>query len=377
MARIAVNTRLLLADKLEGIGRFSFETLRRITVSHPEHSFFFLFDRPFSADFIFSDNITPLIIGPKARHPLLFVWWFEYALPPVLRSLKPDLFLSPDGFLSLKAKVRSLPVIHDINFHHHPRDLSYTVSRYYNYYFPRFAAKADRIATVSEFSKKDISATYHYPSDLIDVVYNGVSDGFKQASESEVFQTRKKYSNGKPFFLYLGSLQPRKNLVMLMKAYGIFRSRVESEVKLILAGSAYMWTSEMEKVLNAHPQKDDIVLTGRVEEKELHALLAAALALTYIPKYEGFGIPLIEAMASGTPIIASSVSSIPEVCDDAAILCNPNSAEEVAEAMMKISGDNMLRQHLVDKGLSRQQKFSWDNTASGLWRCIEKTMIPC
>jgi len=172
-------------------------------------------------------------------------------------------------------------------------------------------------------------------------------------------------------------LQPRKNLVMLMKAYGIFRSRVESDVKLILAGSAYMWTSEMEKVLNAHPQKDEIVLTGRIEEKELHALLAAALALTYIPKYEGFGIPLIEAMASGTPIIASSVSSIPEVCDDAAILCNPNSAEEVAEAMMKISGDNMLRQHLVDKGLSRQQKFSWDNTASGLWRCIEKTMIPC
>lgn len=377
MARIVVNTRLLLADKLEGIGRFSFETLRRITASHPEHQFFFLFDRPFSPDFIFSDNITPLIVGPRARHPLLFIWWFEQALPPVIRSLRPDLFLSPDGFLSLKASVKSLPVIHDINFFHYPRDLSFQVSRYYNHYFPRFAAKADFIATVSEYSKNDIAATYRIPADRIGVVYNGVSEGFAPVSDSSAQEIRNRFSGGKPYFLYVGSLQPRKNLSLLMQAFGIFKEKSGSDAKLLLAGSRYRWTSEMENTYSNHPNKNDILFTDRVEEADLHKLTAAALALTYIPKYEGFGIPLIEAMASGVPVIASSVSSIPEVCGDAALLCNPSSSDEVADAMKRIADDQMLRQTLIQRGLNRQKDFSWDKTAARLWLCMEKTMGLC
>lgn len=377
MARIAVNTRLLLEGKLEGIGRFSFETLRRITASHPEHNFFFLFDRPFSADFIFSDNVTPLIIGPQARHPLLFIWWFEQSLPPVLKSLKPDLFLSPDGFLSLRAKVKSLPVIHDINFHHFPKDLGPLVARYYNRYFPKFAAKADFIATVSEFSKSDISRSYQIPSDRIGVVYNGVSEGFMPVSDSVAREVRNKFSQGKPFFLYVGSLQPRKNLLVLMQAFELFRNQSRSEVKLLLVGSRYLWTAEMEAALKAHPYNSDIVLTGRVGESDLHALNASALALTYVPKYEGFGIPVIEAMASGTPVIASSVSSIPEVCGDAALLCNPSRPDEIASAMKRISSEPELRNQLVEKGLQQHKKFSWDDTSLRLWQCMEKTMGLC
>lgn len=377
MARIAVNTRLLLADKLEGIGRFSFETLKRITTSHPEHNFFFLFDRPFSPEFIFSENITPLIIGPRARHPLLFIWWFEQALPPVLHSLKPDLFLSPDGFLSLKARVKSLPVIHDINFLHYPDDLSFLVSRYYNYFFPRFAAKADFIATVSEFSQKDIISSYHIAPERLGVVYNGVSDGFKPLAENEAQETRNRFTDGKPFFLYVGSLQPRKNLAALMKAYAVFRKNHSSEIRLVIAGSKYLWTSEMEQTLRSHPWKQDIVFTGRVKETDLQALTASALALTYIPKYEGFGIPLIEAMACGTPVIASAVSSIPEVCGDAAILCNPSDVQQVADAMARIAFDDALRKGLIAKGLNRHTRFNWDNTSSRLWKCMEKTMATC
>ena len=134
--KIAVNTRLLLPNKLDGIGWFTYENLKIITQAHPEHEFIFLFDRKFSDELIFSDNITPEIIYPQSRHPLLWYWWFEHSVPNALRKHKADLFLSTDGYLSLNTDTPQVNVIHDINFKHHPKDLPFLVRHYYNFYFP-------------------------------------------------------------------------------------------------------------------------------------------------------------------------------------------------------------------------------------------------
>ena len=135
---IAVNTRLLLKDKLEGIGWFTYESLKRITKNHPEHNFLFLFDRPFSEEFIFSDNIIPIVVGPQARHPLLWYWWFEQSLPKIFHKHEPDLFLSPDGFLSLSyaapagtKQCKQLAVIHDLNFEYYPQDFPFLARKYF------------------------------------------------------------------------------------------------------------------------------------------------------------------------------------------------------------------------------------------------------
>ena len=149
--KIAVNTRLLIKNKLEGIGWFSYETLKRITRAHPEHQFYFLFDRPFDESFVFGSNVTPIVIRPQARHPILFYLWFEKSIPRALKKINPDLFMSTDGYLSLSTTTPSLPVIHDLNFEHYPEQLPFLVRKYYKHYFPRFARKAARIATVSEF----------------------------------------------------------------------------------------------------------------------------------------------------------------------------------------------------------------------------------
>ena len=192
--KILVNTRLLLKDKLEGIGWFSYETLKRITQQHPEHEFIFAFDRPFDQEFIFSDNITPIILKPQARHPVLFYLWFEHAITKALKTSNADIFLSPDGFLSLSAKTKSIGVIHDINFEHYPKDLPWIITKYYQHYFPKFAQKADRIATVSEFSKLDICEKYNINPEKIDVVFNGASEIFKPIDEKEKQEIKKKYS---------------------------------------------------------------------------------------------------------------------------------------------------------------------------------------
>ena len=210
---------LLLKDRLEGIGWFTYESLKRITVNNPKHSFIFIFDRPYDKEFIFSDNITPVVAGPPTRHPVLWFYWFEFVIPGILKKYKADLFLSPDGFLSLSTKIPSVGVIHDINFVHRPKDLPFLTRYYYNYFFPKFAQKAHKLATVSEYSKNDISDSYNIIPEKIDVVYNGCSTLYKPLDKKTINKTREKYSNGNEYFLFIGALNPRKNVSRLLKSF--------------------------------------------------------------------------------------------------------------------------------------------------------------
>ena len=169
---IVINTRFLVKDKLEGIGRFTFETIKRICQNHPEHTFYLCFDRLYDKEFIFSDNVKPLIIPFQARHPLLWRYWFHTQIPRVLNKLQPDVFVSTDGFTPLETNTPIVNVIHDLNFEHNPHHLPKGVRNYYLKYFPKYARISTRIATVSEFSKQDIAKTYGISNDKIDVVYN-------------------------------------------------------------------------------------------------------------------------------------------------------------------------------------------------------------
>src|SRR5450432_4302121 len=130
--RIAVNVRFLIKNKLEGIGWFTNETLKRITSQHPEHQFFFFFDRPYDSSFIFSENIKPMVLFPPARHPLLWYYWFEYAVPKALKKVKPDVFLSTDAYLSIHTQVKELLVVHDLAFLHFPGHINSLTSKYYH-----------------------------------------------------------------------------------------------------------------------------------------------------------------------------------------------------------------------------------------------------
>jgi glycosyltransferase involved in cell wall biosynthesis len=371
---IAVNARLLIKDKLEGIGWFTYESFKRITTQHPEHHFYFIFDRPFHPDYIFSDNITPIVLSPQARHPFLFWVWFDYSLPPLLRRLKPDLFVSPDGYLSTRSNIKSLAVIHDLNFEHYPEDLPYCVRKYYRHFFPLFASKASRIATVSQFSKEDIIHQYHIPSDKIDVVYDGSSEVYSPLNDHEIKEVRNKYTGGAPYFVFVGSLHPRKNLANLFYAFDDFKNQKPSDVKLAIVGEKKWWTKEIGKAFNSMDHSADVVFCGRQKLNELRNILAASLALTYVSYFEGFGIPIVEAFRCQVPVITSNVTSMPEVAGDAALLVDPFNPASISRAMRNIYEDPGLRQDLIRRGMERSNEFSWQKTADLLWASIEKTI---
>lgn len=368
---IVFNTRLLLKDRLEGIGLFTRETLRRIVAGHPEHSFIFLFDRPYDPDFIFAENVTPIVVGPPTRHPLLSLFWFECRIPAILKKYQADLFVSTDGYLSLRTKTPQVVVMHDINFVHRPEDLPWLVARFYNRFFPRYARKAIKIATVSQYSKLDISENLGIDSNKINVVYNGSNPRFKPIPEEEKKAVRAHYTGGRSYFLFVGALHPRKNIIGLLKAYEQYRSESEGGEKLVIVGGRMFKTGAITETLGNMQFKKDVVFTGRVSEEELRKLYAGALALVFVPFFEGFGIPIVEAMASGIPVIASDTTSLPEVGGDAVLYTDPFQVEKISEAMCRISEDELLRKSLIEKGLVWAARFNWDDSARDLWKTIE------
>jgi len=372
--KIAVNTRLLLAGRLDGIGRFADESMRIITTQHPEHKFYFYFDRKPDDCFLYNSNITPVVLHPQARHPFLFLTWFEASLPLHFLRTKPEIFLSIDGFLSLTTNVKSVGVMHDLNFEHFPEDIPFLVRKYYKTMFPRFAQKASRIATVSEYSKSDIIDKYNVDASKIDIIFNGAGSIFKPIQVADQQQTRIKFSKGCEFFFFVGTLHPRKNLVNLFKAFDLFKKSDTKSIKLVLAGARMWWTDEIRLAYEGMEHLDDVIFTGRVSDQDLAALMASALALTYVSYFEGFGIPILEAFQCDTPVITSNITSMPEVAGNAAILIDPFSITSIADAMQKIASDSDFRQKLIVAGREQRQKFSWEQTAAKLWGCIEKAV---
>ena len=370
-----MNTRLLLPDKLEGIGWFTYESLKRICQQHPEVDFYFLFDRKPHPDFLFARNVKPVVVYPPARHPLLFYCWFNISLPRILKKIKPDLFVSPDGYNALPFQGKSLIVIHDLNFEHYPQDLPYWVRKYYRYFFPRFASRATRIATVSEFSKNDIGNLYKIPQEKIDVVYDGVNESYQPVNEIIKTETKQKFAHNNPYFIYIGSLHPRKNLINLFKAFDIFKQTDNQNIKLIVAGARMYWTQEIEQAYAGLHYIEDVIFTDRLNVTDVNHLMGSAIALVYVSYFEGFGIPILEAFACDTPVITSNRTSLPEIASEAALIVDPFSPEDIAQAMTQLSENELLRNEMILKGRLRLKDFSWNKTADLLWKSIEKTLV--
>lgn len=372
--RIGINTRFLLSSRMEGFGWYTFEVVKRMVEQHPEHEFFFFFDRAYDQRFIFGKNVTPIVLSPPARHPVLFWIWFEWSVRRALKKYQCDVFFSPDGYMSLRSDVPQVGVIHDLNFEHYPEDIPWQPRLYLKRYFPLFARKARKIVTVSDYSKQDICETYTISPDKVAVGWNGASDLFVPLDPQTIAETRSEFSNNRPYFIFVGALHPRKNVGRLLEAYAAF-SRLNPDVDLLIVGEA-LWKN---KSLNLPEISDDvrkrIYFTGHISQEKLTRLMGAAFALVFVPYFEGFGIPLAEAMKCGVPMIAGNKTCLPEVAGEAAIYCDPFDVQSITQKMGELAGNPELYAQLQQAALQRGVLFNWDHTATICWNAIEEVAL--
>lgn len=363
---------MLLKGKLEGIGWFTHESLKRIVANHPEHHFFFFFDRPFDPSFVFAPNVTPIVLSPQARHPILFYWWFEFSIPLALKKYKIDLFLSPDNYASLKTKVPTCLVIHDLAFEHFPSHVKGSHLKHYRKFIPKFVRKAKQIATVSEFTKQDIIQHYGIAPENIDVVYNGAHSQYTPLSFEDRQAVKQKFTGGNEFFLFTGALHPRKNIINLLKAFVKFKRRQRSAMKLVMVGRMAWLSKDIEEAKNKMPFKEDVVWLGYQDVEELAKITASAYAMVYPSLFEGFGIPILESLVCNIPVITSETSSMPEVAGNAGLMVDPLDVDDIAAKMELIYKDENLRNRLIAAAPEQAEKFGWDKTAEKLWLAMMK-----
>lgn len=360
--RIAINTRFLSTKKMEGFGWYTYEIAKRLVENHPEHEFYFFFDRPFDQKFIFGKNVTPVVINPPARHPILQYLWFNFGVTRALRKHKIDLFFSPDGYLSLKTNVPQIHVLHDLNWMYYPQDLPKVNLKYLQYFFPKFAKKSKVTITISESTKQDIINYYHVPKEQIHVIWNGASTAFKPIGTEQQQEVREKYTQGKSYFLFVGALHQRKNLIRLVQAFEQFKQQTNSNTQLLIVGEK-MWKNEQFTNAISMEIRSEIQFTGHLQLEELTKVMASAKLFTFVPYFEGFGIPLAEAMRCGTPILAGDKSCLPEIAGPAAEYCDPFDVNDIAQKLIRLDGEERRLQELNILGLERAPIFSWDKAA--------------
>lgn len=372
IVKIAVNTRLLLKDRLEGIGRFTAHIFEELSQEHPEVEWIFIFDRPWDDEFIFNSSIRAVKIFPPTRHPLLWHWWFQWSLPRFLKREKVDLFISPDGMIPLWGKCPSIAVIHDLNYEHQPKNLDPIAGNYMRYFYPKFARKANRVATVSEYCRQDLIHTYQLPANKVDCVPNAYSPIFKEKPKANKIEIQERFSSGKPYFLYLGALNPRKNLEGLIAGYSHYRES-GGQYQLLIVGERMLWTERIQKAYENSAYQKYIHFTGRLKDQELASVLAATEALCLVSHFEGFGIPILEAYASGVPVICANNTAMPEVAGKGALLVNSRDTNEIGQAMLALE-EPELQANLIREGALQLQNFSWSKSAAAMWESIQKSL---
>lgn len=358
---IAVNTRILLKHRMEGVCRYTHEVLSRMVATHPNDHFYFFFDRPYDESFVYGPNVTPIVIGPQARHPVLWYIWFELMIPRVLKKYDIDVFLSTDTYLSLKTSVPTVLISHDIAYKHYPEHIPYTTLRYYQKYFPKFHHRAKRIVAVSNATKLDIVKTYKLDPNKIVVGYNSSPVHFEPLEEDAIQAFRDDHTEGKPYFIYVGAIHPRKNVVTIVKAFDSFKKKTNNDYKLIIIGRNAWKNNRFVNALKKAKYRSDIIWQQDFVE-DVSPYIASSYALIYVSLFEGFGIPILEAMECDIPVICSNISSMPEVAGKAALLVNPHNTHEIVSSMKYILDTNK-RQELIELGKVQREKFSWDDTA--------------
>jgi glycosyltransferase involved in cell wall biosynthesis len=303
-----------------------------------------------------------VIAPPQSTKGVRGHLWEQLALP---RRVNGGLLWSPSTTGPLRVQ-RQVVTIHDCAFFDQARCFSRAFAAWYQFLVPRLARAARAVITVSEFSKSRIVELCRVAPEKVHVVYSGVGGQFRPYSADEIAVARQRLALPERYALCVGSLEPRKNLSRLLAAWKIAQPRLNG-LSLVLAGAK----GHVFRDAGFDQPPQDVHLAGYLTDELLPAVYAGAEMFVYPSVYEGFGLPVLEAMASGVPVITSNVTALPEVAGDSAMLVDPYNVESIAEAIERLAGDEELRIRLVQKGTSRAAAFSWDRTASQTWQVLE------
>ncbi len=350
-----------------GIGRYTREIISHLARIDKDNSYTLLVpaDAPVPSGLPGNFRVSRLPLPERLAtilwHRLRVPLWVELFTGPL------DLFHSPDFVLPPVRAARAILTVHDLSFLRLPWCAEPSLQRYLSRAVRRSVGRADLILADSENTRRDVISLLGVEPERVEVLYAGVGERFRPASPAEKAAVRAKYRLPDRFILSVGTIEPRKNYSQLIRAYALlFEDLGEAAPHLVIAGQKGWLYEEVFSTLEETGLGERVLFAGYVADEDLPALYSAAEVLVFPSFYEGFGLPPLEAMACGTPVVASDAPCLPEVLGDAALFVSPRSPESIASAVRRLLRDEELRAMLREKGFRRAAEFTWDKAAARL-----------
>ena len=380
--KIGIDCRTILnpaKGQSAGLGHYVYQLVRHLISNDKQNTYVLFFDRSIPKKrlkkFIKKNTIIKLFPFISYTKFLKFRY-FDFLESAVLLNENLDIFHSPLPSLPLSYKGNSVVTVHDVSIYRFPE--LYSKKEVFNLKkeIPDTLKRANKIITASNSTKKDLIKIFNINPEKIKVVYHGIDKRFfKKSSDSSIRKIKIKYKIKKKYFLFLGTLDKRKNITGIIDAYEHFRDKkidLNKKIKhsskffdyqLVLAGAVGENSKDISRKISFSKYKKDILLPGYIEADELCPLFQGAEIFISPSIYEGFGTPIIEAMANNLPVISSNVSSIPEITDNCSILVNPNNSKKIAQTMYDLLSNKELRQAIISCNKQRAKFFDWDKCA--------------
>lgn len=362
--KIAIEAQRIFRKNKHGMDFVALESIRQLQQLDQTNEYFILVSP--GEDRCLTETSNFHIIEIKVpSYPL----WEQWGLPQALKEIKPDILHCTSNTAPLFCKVPLILTLHDVIFMEKRRGKSASLYQQLGWYYrrwnvPRILKKCHKVITVSNYEANRISQIMQLPAERITTVYNGFSSHFHSMNDYQ--ETLKKYSINNDYFFFLGNTDPKKNTPRTLKAYAMYLERAENPCSLLIADLN-------ENIIDTYLQKEEItfikphlIFPGYIPNTDLPAIYNGAKAFVYTSLRESFGIPILEAMACGTPVITSNTSAIPEIAGEGAILVDPTNEEAIAEEMLRLEQNAQYRNNQIAYGLQRVKTFSWETTAKEL-----------
>lgn len=372
--KIAINTLPLYKTKV-GMGKYVVELVNRVTKIDKENKYLIYVSNENKHFFnLTSKNVNIQQVPKIFSNPSLRIIWEQLILPFSLWRNSIDVYHAL-GFvlpLFLKQKIISVVTIADMTFFSHPQHHTRMKQVYFKCMIPQSLRRAKKVITISDNTKKDIINVININANKIKTIYLGVDARFYPQEKETVNAILEKYKIASPYILFVGMLEPRKNVEGLLQAFAMLKDKRKHN--LIIVGKKGWRYEELFKLAQEEGIRNDVVFAGYVPDEDLPGLYAGATCFVYPSFYEGFGIPIVEAMACGCPVITSNNSSMQEIAGDAAVLVDPYNKEEIKDAIGSIINNKGLRGEKQRKGLINATKFQWNFMAEETIKVYKNTI---
>lgn len=372
--KIGVDIRLLARGVQSGVEEYTLNLLPRLFgFREVEFKLFYNAFKKNKLDFPWASFQNVKIIQRSIPNRFLQFSSFLFNFPKIDKMIGGvDSFFSPHFILSpTSKKCRKIITFHDLSFEYYPEFFSFSRNLWHKLMRPKKQAQeADIIISVSESTKDDLINLYKIDPNKIKVIYPGVGDEFKKMDLAETLKTKEKYNLPEKFILYFGTIEPRKNIDGIIKAFDLLKENLKSDIKLVIAGSPGWLYKDVFRAAKESKFEKDIIFMGFIEKKDKPSLYNLASLFVYPSYFEGFGFPPLEAMACGVPTIVSNCTSLPEVAGQGALLVNPYNINELFVVMKEVLTNKSLSDDLANRGLSQAKKFNWDSCAKETLKII-------